>query len=367
MVDKNNLVAKVRQSPPIDTSTTYDLSNVKDKTVVITGGASGFGAGLCIKWAEHGANVIIADINTDKGNQLISELRKSTGNENLHFVYCDVTDWQSQVDLFKKAVKLSPHGGIDTVLANAGIIEAGTPLERPVGLDADEPPKPVFKTLDVNLIGVLYTTHLALFYLPRNPDSKPANLETSPTQSMRDRHLLLTGSTASLNLVSGAPLYGVSKHGVLGLFRNLRGTSFVHGVRVNMICPYFIDTPLLPPSVHRLLAGGAMGEIEDVVDAASRFVADQSIAGRSLVISGKTHVEQKEDGQWEYVGRETAKSEEKAVWECYADDFEECEVFVRNMISILNSATRARGWTGWLGDHLAATASTFKSLVGLRK
>ncbi|KAI9848566.1 MAG: hypothetical protein M1837_007235 [Sclerophora amabilis] len=363
--NSNGVVDKIRQSPPIDTSIAYDISSVKDKTIVITGGASGFGAGLCRKWAEHGAAVVIGDVSVDQGDQLIRGLRISTGNANLHFVHCDVSDWQSQVHLFKEAARLSPHGGIDTVVANAGIGEKGTLLEQPQGLDAAEPPKPDFTTLDVNLTGVLYTAHLALFYLERNPGSQPANLESTSVPHPRDRHLLLVGSFASLSPLPGAPLYGVAKHGVLGLFRNLRATSFVHGVRVNMICPYFIDTPLLAPAVHRMVAGGMTGKIEDVVDASSRLVADATIVGRALVISGKVRVAQTEDGNWTFVDRQSPDDgEEKAVWEAYVDDYEECEVFVRNMISVLNAATNARGWAGWLGDHLTATFPSLKGWIG---
>ena len=54
---------------------------------------------------------------------MIEDLRKTTGNRNHHYIHCDVTNWQSQVDFFKTAVKLSPSGGIDAVVANAGIVD----------------------------------------------------------------------------------------------------------------------------------------------------------------------------------------------------------------------------------------------------
>ena len=56
----------------------------------------------------------------------------------------------------------------------------------------------------------------------------------------------------------------------------------MHGIRVNMLCPYFIDTPIVPATVRVLLAGGAMGKPEDVVEAATRLTADTRIVGRSL-------------------------------------------------------------------------------------
>jgi NAD(P)-dependent dehydrogenase (short-subunit alcohol dehydrogenase family) len=118
--ERNNLVDVVRQSKPVDTSEPYEINCIAGKTIVITGGASGFGEGFTRHWASAGANVIVGDVNKARGETLIAEVRKETGNRNHHFVYCDVTSWQSQVDFFHAAIELSPHGGIDTVVANAG-------------------------------------------------------------------------------------------------------------------------------------------------------------------------------------------------------------------------------------------------------
>ena len=217
--DPNNVVESIRQSPPIDTREPYDASWVAGKTIIITGGASGFGAGFARNWALNGANICVADISKEKGQAFVEELRKESGNEHHHFVYCDVTNWQSQVDLFRTAVKLSPTGGIDAVVANAGITDVGTRIDEPGNLDMEEPPKPVFKTIDVNIIGVMYTTHLAMFWLPRNQKSNgitPPKLSHGP--NTRDRHILLIGSIASLCGIPHEPQYGISKHGVLGLF-----------------------------------------------------------------------------------------------------------------------------------------------------
>lgn len=217
--DRNNIVEGVRQSPPIDTTEPYDPSWVAGKSIIITGGASGFGAGFAKKWALNGANVFVADVSREKGQALVEEIRKESGSPHHHFVYCDVTNWQSQVDLFRTAIKLSPHGGIDAVVANAGIPDVGSRVDEPKGLDVEEPPKPDFKTIDVNITGVLYSTHLAMFWLPRNEKTNgiaPPKLSHGP--NTRDRHLLLIGSIASLCGIPHQPQYGTSKHAVLGLF-----------------------------------------------------------------------------------------------------------------------------------------------------
>lgn len=180
----SNLVESVRQSPPVDTSAPYDPDWVAGKTILITGGASGFGEGFFRKWASHGANVIIGDINDKRGESLVAEVRQETGNQNLHYIHCDVTDWQSQVDFFHRAIELSAHGGIDAVVANAGIVEGMTRFGSPSGLDANAPPKPKLQCFDVTLVGVLYTVHIALFYLPRNPRSRNPSFSSLPASNI---------------------------------------------------------------------------------------------------------------------------------------------------------------------------------------
>lgn len=343
--------ATVGQSPPLDFSNIPDDSWVKDKTILITGGASGFGAGFLKRWAKAGANIIIGDVNVQKGDEIIRSLSKETGNRNLHFVHCDVTDWQSQVSFFKEAIRLSPHGGIDTVVANAGIV-GHEKLEQPLGLDAANPPPPNLSVINVNLIGVLYTAHLALYYLPRNPGSNSANAKCDPANVHRDRHLLLIGSYAGFIPLPGQALYGSSKHAVVGLFRCLRSTSFSQGVRTNLICPYFIDTPILTPLARVILAGSVVGAVEDVVEAATRLTADPRVVGRAISVGPKLKVvDNKDNGEWELAeDKQDAKSVEKSMWEVYPHDFENNDQFQRTIIGIYNRASQLRGWYGWVVD-----------------
>ncbi|CAD6585535.1 MAG: hypothetical protein ASARMPRED_002185 [Alectoria sarmentosa] len=310
----------VRQSPTFDTNAVPDETWIRDKTIVITGGASGFGEGFFRKWAADGATVVIGDINVQRGDQLVREVKKETGNSDLHSFYCDVTDWQSQVQFFKDAVNVSPHGGIDTVVANAGIVDAAPTIETPRGLDALDPPPPNLAVLDVNLKGVLYTSHLALFYLAKNPQSAPADPDCDPAKTFRDRHLLLMSSMAGI-----APIPNQT-----------------------------LDTPLFTTTARALLAGGSMGNAEDVVDAATRFVADPRVVGRAVVVGPKLKVEQDSNGQWSLVDDQEKRGEEKAIWEVYAHDFEDTEIFTRRIVGILNRAMEMKGWSGWLKDMFAA-------------
>lgn len=357
---RNNIVEAVGQSQPVDTTEPYDAAWVAGKTILVTGGASGFGEGFSRKWAENGANIMVGDVNDARGKALVEELRMKTGNHNHHYIHCDVTNWQSQVDFFREAVKLSPHGGIDSVVANAGISDPiPATFDNPQNLDAEEPPKPSFKCFDVNLVGVMYTAHLAIFYLQKNPESTKSSQSSTPGKSSRDRHLLLIGSIASLAPIPGQIQYAISKHGVLGLFRSYRATSFVQGIRVNMICPYFIDTPLIPVGGRLLLAGAAVGKPEDVVDAGTRLMADTRIVGRALAVGPKVKVD--EHGN---LLQNDSDGKEIAVWEVCAHDFEEADAFTSRFVRMVNSVERARGWTGWLTDIVRALLYPLRNSQG---
>ncbi|KAK3335475.1 hypothetical protein B0T19DRAFT_9674 [Cercophora scortea] len=343
-----SLVETINQSPPVDTSLPYDTASLAGKTILITGGASGFGAAFARKWASHGSNIILGDINDKAGEELIAELRALPGSSKQHyFQHCDVTVWEDQVALFKMGVKASPTGGIDAVVAGAGIVESrnsesGKVFDHPRNLDAESPPPPPLNVLAVNLTGVMYTCHLAIFWLERNGGKV----------EKRDRHLLLVSSIAGVIPLPGQTEYAASKHAVVGLFRTLRGTLWQQGIRCNVICPYFVDTPLLPPSGMALLAGSGKAELEDVVDAATRLMADESISGRGLAIGPKFHVVDGENGQIRLVdgAKDGNGGREQAVWEIYAHDYDQVEVFVWRFMQLLNTLKAVMGWVALLKD-----------------
>lgn len=353
------------ESKPVDTSKSIDSTSLKDQTILITGGAAGFGAAFFTQWASYGATVIIGDINHAAGEKLVAETRLKTKNENLHFLPLDVTDWLSQVSFFQQASRLSPTDGIDHVVANAGISggDESMAFETP-SIDyetARNPPPPSLKTLDVNMTGVMYTAHLAMYYLPRNPGSQACKAESVPSSSPgqgRDRHLLLIGSLASLLPLPGGVIYGVSKHGVMGLFRSLRYTApLLHGIRVNILCPYFVDTAILDVGTKLLLAGGALGRVKDVVDAATRLTSDASITGRGLVIAPKVKVKSHVGGR-SYTAEDFEVVEEGgtevAIWDCSAHDPLEADAFAARVLGAINIASKANGWGRWAGDVVGA-------------
>ncbi len=129
-----------------------------------------------------------------------------------------------------------------------------------------------------------------------------------------------------------------------------------------MLCPYFIDTPLIPLVAKVILAGGATGKPEDVVDAGTRLMSDTRIVGRALAVGPK--VKTSAEDPWKLVAQTDANGKEVAVWETYADDFEDVDLFCHKFVAHLNQVEAARGWTGWASDMVAAFTYPLKVWIG---
>lgn len=387
---QNSIATAVHQSLPVDPNAPIDPSTLRGKTILITGGATGLGAGFARRWASYGAHVIVGDINDAEGTSLVAELRQSSttaaGNDNdknknqkethHHFIHVDVTDWESQVHLFQEAVRLSPTGALDAVVASAGVGDkdgtiTGRGFENPVDLDQPNPPAPPLGCLQVNLIGTMYTAHLALFWLPKGKgrhDNKEGNEDD-------DKHLLLVGSSAGLSFLPGVPEYVTSKHGVTGLFRSLRTLSYRHGLRVNLLCPYFVDTPILPNRALMLLAGMGLTSLDDAVDAATRLMVPTHPAtpaphGRALLVGPRISTLRKvlpdaelaalsdaERNEHVFAPGEQVVSDDdyregkgQAIWDVHGHDYETVDFFIRRYIRLLNTIAYIKGWVGWAKD-----------------
>lgn len=365
------------ESGPSDFSTAPDLSCVSGRTILITGGGSGFGKAMATKWSSAPGikpTIILGDIiPTPKGTAIAESIQKETGNPNVYFIQVDVTSWESQVSLFRRANAIGGAAGIDTVAASAGIngsdesmkFMAPPPMS---GLDTTQdsdqtvPSAPSLNTLNVNLTGTMYTVHLALSYFSARHAAEPG----STKQSSPDTSILLFGSLASILPLPLQSIYGTSKHALVGLFRSLRLTlpSTHPNVRLNILCPYFVRTPMVGNDGSLLLAGGALAEIDDVINAATWCVGRSDMRGRALAIGPKVT---KAEGQ--SVGlpvSDTSDSASKptngnlkagesestvAIWDCFAHDHELSDIFGRRIMMLAEMKTAQRGWRG-IGEDL---------------
>jgi 5'-hydroxyaverantin dehydrogenase len=271
--------------------TKVDLAFLNDKAALITGGASGIGLATARAWAAAVVYVTIADIQPiEVGQKLAAELSSTGGRVN--YCWCDVTNWNSQIAAFKSAITFSPSKTLDIVTTFAG---TASDLEHAAShiLAVSEPslaidPKPPnTRNIEVNLIGVYYTSYLALYYLRLKPRTvagsacAPTNGTTKDTNSLdasttSDKSLILVASMAAYIDSSISPTYAASKFGVRGLFRSTRTRTLEIGVRCNLLAPWFVDTPLLASIKNDMASKGidmakvlSFVSIESCVEAAS--------------------------------------------------------------------------------------------------
>ena len=259
---------------PVDFTKSLDAVKLKDKSVLITGGASGLGAGTAQAFAEVGAYVTIADLESQAAaaDMLVKDLT-SKDHHHIQFVPCDVLDWDSQVRTFKKAVDFSPAKRIDVVIPFAGVTGDGPIVRSDMSSTSPDeaPEKPGTRTLEVNLTGQYYTASLAQHYF---------RLE-SPTarSSSYKKVLILVSSMAGYSDLPGATTYGTSKWAIRGLFRTMRRPMGELGFRTNLLAPWFIKTPLtkvVDAYIEKALKG-RYASMEVLVETCLRIAGDEEI------------------------------------------------------------------------------------------
>jgi NAD(P)-dependent dehydrogenase (short-subunit alcohol dehydrogenase family) len=192
-------------------------------------------------FAAQSTKISILDISATSAQSVVTSLRAEFPSTTFLFKKCDISSWDEQKAVFEELYKET--GSIDYVFANAGVSEIGNFLEK----DAGEPVKPTLKTIDINLVGTLYSEFftplcgtsmliritaikLAIHYM-RKKTSAPRGL------------IVCTASNAGLYPFPIAPMYGTSKHGVVGTVRSLAKPLEPEGIRVNAICPNCIGKP----------------------------------------------------------------------------------------------------------------------------
>jgi NAD(P)-dependent dehydrogenase (short-subunit alcohol dehydrogenase family) len=201
------------------------------RTAIVTGGASGIGRAIAAALVTRGAHVTVADINGSGAEQVAAAL-SAAGPGTAVAAKLDVTDADAVSSLYR-SVK-DEHGSLDYVFNNAGIAIGG--LAEDLSLEHWN------RAIDVNLKGVVHGVHAAY----------PIMLEQGAG------HIVNTASLAGLvPMPMGIP-YTATKHAVVGLSLGLRAEAASRGVKVSVVCPGFVDTPLLS-SVNPELPETSMG------------------------------------------------------------------------------------------------------------
>jgi len=197
---------------------------IKGSTFIVTGGASGLGGGTARMLSGNGANVVIADLQADKGEALAKEFGKSA-----RFVKCDVTseaDGKAAVD-----AALKEFGGLQGLVNCAGIAIG----EKTIGKEGPHSLASFTKTVTVNLIGTFNMIRLAAAAMAKQP----------PQKSGERGVIINTASVAAFDGQIGQAAYSASKGGIVGMTLPIARDLSRDGIRVLTIAPGIFETPML--------------------------------------------------------------------------------------------------------------------------
>ncbi|XP_010917564.1 momilactone A synthase isoform X2 [Elaeis guineensis] len=245
---------------------------LEGKVALITGGASGIGEATAKLFTRHGARVMIADVQDDKGRALCESLGSSVAS----YVHCDMTDESHVRDAVDAAV--SRHGKLDIMFNNAGII--GSPCMQILKSEKAD----FERVVGINLVGsYLGTKHAARVMIPARRGS-----------------IVMTASVASVDPAMTPVAYTCSKHAVLGLMRSAAVELGQFGVRVNCVSPYALATPLAATAFgmggeeledfmheHAILKGVRL-KAEDIAEAVLFLGSEEAkyVSGLNLLVDG---------------------------------------------------------------------------------
>ncbi len=232
---------------------------------VVTGGASGIGAALCRAMAMQGAHVVVADLDGEAASLLAKALDDAPGPGSATAARVDVAEPQEVRELVEMTA--ARHGRLDVVVNNAGIAGAAEPEQ--LTLEVWQ------RSLDVNLRGVVHGCHFAW----------PIML------AQGHGHLVNIASSAGLvGGLAGAAPYTTTKHGVVGLSTALRVAGADRGIRVTVVCPGGVDTPIWRGNAYVPDAG----PVSDILDAvpSPELMAPEDLAAEVLraMARNRSHV-----------------------------------------------------------------------------
>lgn len=247
--------------------------NLKDKVIFITGGTSGIGLATAIEAAKENANVVIADLNMDEGEKAIATLSKINGG-NYIFIRCDVSKPEDCKNAIDNTVK--HFGRLDAACNNAGIGGASA-------LTGDYTDDDWHKLMGVNLHGVFYCMKYELQQMTKQKSGSIINMSS------------ILGHVG----FATACAYTAAKHGLIGLTQTAAIEYGAMGIRVNAVCPGFIETPMLKnaglmdnhealdmlKSLHPMKR---LGRPEEIAQAVCWLASDASsfVTGTSLLADG---------------------------------------------------------------------------------
>ena len=253
--------------------------DLKDKSCIVTGAASGIGRAIAERYVRAGALVAVADLKQEADDAVAAELT-AKGPGRAIGVAMDVTD-EDQVNAGVAKV-VAAFGGVDVLVSNAGI-QIVHPVE-------DFPFADWKKLLAIHLDGAFLTSKACI------PQMKARG----------GGAIVFMGSVHSREASPLKSAYVTAKHGLLGLARVIAKEGGKHGIRANVICPGFVRTPLVEKQIpeqaaelgisekeviERIMLGETVDKeftsVEDVAEVAFVFAAfpTNALTGQALNVS----------------------------------------------------------------------------------
>jgi len=239
------------------------------KVALVTGAASGIGRAIALAFANEGADVVVADIDEERGKETVA-LVEGAGVKAL-FAKCDVSKGEDVTNMIDAAIR--EFGRLDFACNDAGI---HNPLPEPL-TEVDEDMWD--KIIAVNLKGVM----LCMKH------------EVPPMLKQGGGVIVNIASLGGLFAEPGSYAYTASKHGVMGLTKVAAFQYARERIRINAVCPACIDTPMLasaPEEVRQYLKSlhpiGRFGKPEEVAAAVMWLCSDRSafVTGTGVVLDG---------------------------------------------------------------------------------
>jgi len=246
---------------------------LENRSCVVTGGASGLGAGTVRLFHAAGARVVIADINAAAGAKLATEL-----GERAVFQRTDVTAENDAKDCIDLAV--SRFGGLQ-VLVNCAGIGMG---EKVIGKDGLHRLQSFARAIEINLIGTFNMIRFAA----------EAMSHSEPSASGERGVIVNTASVAAWDGQIGQAAYSASKGGIVGMTLPIARELPRYGIRVVTIAPGLFQTPLmdaLPPEVQESLGKSVpfpsrLGRPDEFAAMARHIVENEMLNGASIRLDG---------------------------------------------------------------------------------
>jgi NAD(P)-dependent dehydrogenase (short-subunit alcohol dehydrogenase family) len=256
------------------------VMRIQGGVFLVTGGASGLGAGTARFLAAKGARLILADLNTGAGNALAAEL-----GANAHFVTTNVTDEDSGRAAVRQAV--STYGHLDGLINCAGIVHG----EKVVGKDGVHSLDAFRRVVEINLVGTFNMTRLAAQVMANN----------EPNTSGERGVIINTASVAAFDGQLGQAAYAASKGGIVAMTLPIARELARSGIRVMTVAPGIMETPMLlgmAPEVQDALGKmvpfpSRLGKPEEFAALAAHIVENAYLNGEVIRLDGAIRMQPK--------------------------------------------------------------------------